>query len=70
MTKILQTARLILGKGCAMETTEACLNYDFEKLGFREIIAITGLENGASRKFWRESVLFKEAPRISTMKKP
>ena len=38
------------GKGFATEAARACLNYGFGKLDFREIIAITDLENTASRR--------------------
>lgn len=38
------------GKGFATEATTACKLYGFGKLGFREIIAITDLENTASQK--------------------
>jgi RimJ/RimL family protein N-acetyltransferase len=43
-------ARDVWGKGFATETARACLDYGFEKLAFREIIAITDLENVASQK--------------------
>lgn len=42
--------RAFWGKGFATEAARACLNYGFEKLGFREIIAITDLENTASQR--------------------
>jgi RimJ/RimL family protein N-acetyltransferase len=42
--------RAVWGKGFATEAARACLNYGFEKLGFREIIAITDLENTASQR--------------------
>jgi len=42
--------RAAWGKGFATEAARACLNYGFEKLGFREIIAITDLENTASQR--------------------
>lgn len=38
------------GKGFATEAAFACKLYGFEKLGFREIIGITDLENIASQK--------------------
>lgn len=38
------------GKGCATEIAKAALIYGFNKLGFREIIALTDLENAASQK--------------------
>lgn len=38
------------GKGYATEIAEATLDYGFNKLGFREIIALTDLENIASQK--------------------
>lgn len=37
-------------KGFATEAAQACLLYGFEKLNFREIIAMTDLENIASQK--------------------
>ena len=43
-------ARKFWGKGLATEAAEACLNYGFGKLGFREIIALTDLENIASQR--------------------
>ncbi|MDQ3181498.1 MAG: GNAT family N-acetyltransferase [Acidobacteriota bacterium] len=43
-------ARKCWGKGFATEAAGACLQFGFEKLGFREIIAITDLENIASQK--------------------
>ncbi|MDQ3799942.1 MAG: GNAT family N-acetyltransferase [Acidobacteriota bacterium] len=42
--------RAVWGKGFATEAARACLDYGFGKLGFREIIAITDLENIASQK--------------------
>ncbi|HEX8248450.1 MAG TPA: GNAT family N-acetyltransferase [Pyrinomonadaceae bacterium] len=42
--------RAVWGKGFATEAARAVLNYGFEKLGFREIIAITDLENTASQR--------------------
>ncbi|HEX8369920.1 MAG TPA: GNAT family N-acetyltransferase [Pyrinomonadaceae bacterium] len=42
--------REVWGKGFATEAARAVLNYGFEKLGFREIIAITDLENTASQR--------------------
>lgn len=42
--------RAVWGKGFATEAASACLDYGFGKLGFREIIAITDLENIASQK--------------------
>lgn len=42
--------RAVWGKGLATEAARACLNYGFEKFGFREIIAITDLENVASQR--------------------
>jgi RimJ/RimL family protein N-acetyltransferase len=38
------------GKGFATEAASACKVYGFGKLGFREIIAMTDLENAASQK--------------------
>lgn len=38
------------GKGYATEIAQAVLAYGFNKLGFREIIALTDLENTASQK--------------------
>jgi len=43
-------ARDVWGKGFATEAARAVLDYGFEKLAFREIIAITDLENTASQK--------------------
>jgi RimJ/RimL family protein N-acetyltransferase len=43
-------ARKVWGKGYATEIAAAVMNYGFKKLGFREIIAITGAENTASQK--------------------
>jgi len=43
-------ARKRWGKGFATEAAGACLQFGFEKLGFREIIALTDLENTASQK--------------------
>jgi len=43
-------ARKYWGKGFATEAAEACLQFGFNKLNFREIIAITDLENTASQK--------------------
>lgn len=43
-------ARKFWGKGLATEATGACLNYGFGKFGFREIIALTDLENVASQR--------------------
>lgn len=42
-------ARRFWGRGFATEAAQACLRYGFEKLGFREIIAMTDLENLASQ---------------------
>jgi RimJ/RimL family protein N-acetyltransferase len=42
--------RAVWGKGFATEAARACLSYGFEKLEFREIIAITDLENTASQR--------------------
>ncbi|HEX8735010.1 MAG TPA: GNAT family N-acetyltransferase [Pyrinomonadaceae bacterium] len=42
--------RDVWGKGFATEAARAALDYGFEKLGFREIIAITDLENTASQR--------------------
>jgi ribosomal-protein-alanine N-acetyltransferase len=42
--------RGVWGKGFATEAARAALNYGFEKSGFREIIAITDLENTASQR--------------------
>lgn len=42
--------RDVWGKGFATEAAKASLDYGFEKLGFREIIAITDLENTASQR--------------------
>lgn len=38
------------GKGFATEAAQACKLYGFKNLGFREIIAMTDLENVASQK--------------------
>jgi [ribosomal protein S5]-alanine N-acetyltransferase len=38
------------GHGFATEAVRACMRYGFRNLGFREIIAMTGLENMASRR--------------------
>lgn len=38
------------GKGLATEIAEAAMLYGFNKLGFREIIALTDLENIASQR--------------------
>lgn len=38
------------GRGYATEITDAATAYGFKKLGFREIIAITDVENTASQK--------------------
>ncbi|MGI8640013.1 MAG: GNAT family N-acetyltransferase [Pyrinomonadaceae bacterium] len=43
-------ARKYWGKGFAAEAAGACLQFGFEKLNFREIIALTDLENVASQK--------------------
>lgn len=43
-------ARKFWGKGFATEAARGCLQFGFEKLGFREIIALTDLENVASQK--------------------
>jgi RimJ/RimL family protein N-acetyltransferase len=43
-------ARKRWGKGFATEAAGACLQFGFEKLGFREIIALTDFENTASQK--------------------
>ena len=43
-------ARKHWGKGFATEAAEACLRFGFNKLDFREIIAMTDLENTASQK--------------------
>ncbi len=43
-------ARKFWGKGLATEAAAACLTYGFEKLEFREIIALTDLENVASHR--------------------
>src|SRR5215213_1097977 len=42
--------RAVWGKGFATEAARACVNYGFEKFGFREIIALTDLENTASHR--------------------
>jgi RimJ/RimL family protein N-acetyltransferase len=42
--------RAVWGKGFATEAARAAMHYGFEKLGFREIIAITDLENTASQR--------------------
>ena len=42
-------ARKFWGKGFATEAARGCLQFGFGKLGFREIIALTDLENVASR---------------------
>jgi [ribosomal protein S5]-alanine N-acetyltransferase len=38
------------GKGYATEIAAAAVNYGFKKLGFREIIAMTDIENTASQR--------------------
>ncbi len=43
-------ARAFWGKGLATEAAAACLKYGFEKLQFREIIALTDLANIASQR--------------------
>ncbi len=43
-------ARKCWGKGFATEAAGACLQFGFEKLDFREIIALTDLENVASQR--------------------
>lgn len=43
-------ARKYWRRGFATEAAGACLQFGFEKLGFREIIALTDLENTASQK--------------------
>jgi len=43
-------ARKFWGEGLATEAAAACLKYGFENLDFREIIAMTDLENVASQK--------------------
>jgi RimJ/RimL family protein N-acetyltransferase len=43
-------ARKHWGKGYATEIARAAIDYGFNKLGFREIIALTDLENTASQK--------------------
>ena len=43
-------ARKHWGRGFATEAADACLQFGFEKLNFREIIAMTDLENTASQK--------------------
>lgn len=43
-------ARHRWGSGLATEAARACADYGFKKLGFREIIAITDVENTASQK--------------------
>jgi ribosomal-protein-alanine N-acetyltransferase len=43
-------ARKHWGEGYASEIAEATIDYGFNKLGFREIIALTDLENTASQK--------------------
>ena len=43
-------ARAFWGKGYATEAAKSCLKYGFEKLQFREIIALTDLENIASQR--------------------
>ncbi len=50
---ILETERLLLQNRIA----EAALIYGFNKLGFREIIALTDLENTVSQKFRKKSAL-------------
>ncbi len=42
--------RKFWGKGFATEAASACLQFGFGKLDFREIIALTDLENTASQK--------------------
>jgi len=43
-------ARKFWGKGLATEAAAACLKYGFEELKFKEVIAMTDLENVASQK--------------------
>lgn len=43
-------ARKHWSKGFATEAAEACLHFGFNKLDFREIIAMTDLENAASQR--------------------
>ncbi|CAN5468598.1 hypothetical protein BH18ACI1_BH18ACI1_00290 [soil metagenome] len=43
-------ARKVWGKGFATEAAGECLKYGFKKLDFREIIALTDLENVASQR--------------------
>lgn len=43
-------ARKFWGEGLATEAAAACLKYGFEKLKFKEVIAMTDLENVASQK--------------------
>ena len=43
-------ARKFWGRGLGTEATAACLKYGFENLNFREIIAMTDLDNIASHK--------------------
>ena len=43
-------ARKVWGEGLATEAATACLKYGFEELKFKEVIAMTDLENVASQK--------------------
>ncbi len=43
-------ARKFWGAGLATEAAAACLKYGFEELKFKEVIAMTDLENVASQK--------------------
>lgn len=47
--------RKFWNRGFATEAANACLNYGFEKLGFREIIAMTDLENISSQKVLKKT---------------
>lgn len=47
-------ARRFWGKGYATEITEGVMLYGFNNLGFREIIALTDLENTASQNVLRK----------------
>jgi ribosomal-protein-alanine N-acetyltransferase len=43
-------AQKFRGMGLATEAPSACLKYGFENLNFREVMAMTDLENVASQK--------------------
>ncbi len=57
-------ARKSWRKGFATEAASACLQLGFEKLGFREIIALTDLENTASQKVLEKTGFVKRGVEI------